>query len=327
MVRNLESGVTLSGDDLAVEVLASFDGAREPSARASARVRGKTRLLRRLGFLIPEAAARRKRSRMVVWKDNVASALHHSASRDLRYAPLGRAAEDFVRERLPARRPPLFKRYRDAARLALPAPAAAVADLDSVLVSRRTVREFGRRPASLADFAAIVGGTFGRTGSHDAGLFGTLMTKTSPSAGSLHPIECYVLAWDVEGLASGLYHFDVGAGDLRRLRRGRFRAQAVRAASGQAWVGGAAFLCIMTAVIGRSLWKYQDEVTYRTLFLDAGHLAQTFCLLAVSRGLGSFTTAAFQDSYIEKLLGLDGASEFPVYLCGAGHPVTRKSEP
>ena len=153
------------------------------------------------------------------------------------------------------------------------------------------------------------------------------MTKTSPSAGSLHPIECYVLAWNVEGLAPGLYHFDVGAGDLRRLRRGRFRAQAVRAASGQTWVGRAAFLCIMTAVVGRSLWKYQDEVTYRTLFLDAGHLAQTFCLLATSRGLGPFTTAAIQDSDIERLLGLDGTSEFPVYLCGAGQPAKRRSEP
>ena len=236
----------------------------------------------------------------------------------------------FVRERLPARRPALVKRYRDASRVALPAPAAAEADLDSVLVSRRTVREFGRRPVSLADFSAVVGGTFGRTGSHDAGLFGTLMTKTSPSAGSLHPIECYVLVWNVEGLAPGLYHFDVGAGDLRRLRRGRFRAQAVRAASGQTWVGRAAFLCIMTAVVGRSLWKYQDEVTYRTLFLDAGHLAQTFCLLATSRGLGPFTTAAIQDSYIETLLGLDGTSEFPVYLCGAGNPAKRakrRSEP
>jgi len=210
--------------------------------------------------------------------------------------------------------------------VALPAPARVGADLDTVLVSRRTAREFGRRPISLADFSAVVGGTFGRTGSHDAGPFGILMTKTSPSAGSLHPIECYVLAWNVERLAPGLYHYDVGAGDLRRLRSGRFRAQALRAVSGQAWVGRAAFLCVMTAVVGRSLWKYEDEVTYRTLFLDAGHLAQTFCLLATSRGLGPFTTAAIQDSYIETLLGLDGASEFPVYLCGAGNPAKRRCE-
>jgi SagB-type dehydrogenase family enzyme len=327
VVRNLESGVTLSADRLAADVLASFDLAREPSADDPAKVRGKIRFLRRLGFLIPESEARKKRSRIASWKENVASALHQSASKDLRYIPPGRAAEDFVRERLPPRRPALVKRYRDAPRVPLPAPAPVGADLDTVLVSRRTVREFGRRPVSLADVSAVVGGTFGRTGSHDAGIFGRLMIKTSPSAGSLHPIECYVLAWNVEGLAPGIYHYDVGAGDLRRLRRGRFRAQAVRAASGQTWVGRSAFLCVMTAVVGRSLWKYQDEVTYRTLFLDAGHLAQTFCLLATSRGLGPFTTAAIQDSYIEKLLGLDGAREFPVYLCGAGHAAKRRSEP
>jgi nitroreductase len=61
-------------------------------------------------------------------------------------------------------------------------------------------------------------------------------------------------------------------------------------------------------------------VAYRTLFLDAGHLAQTFCLLATARGLGPFTTAALQDSYIERIIGLDGVSEFPIYLCGAGVP-------
>jgi SagB-type dehydrogenase family enzyme len=320
VIRNLESGVTLAGDSLAVEVLASFDRPRNAGEGESSRIRGKVRLLRRLGFLVPEAEARRKRSRIAAWKGNVASALHHSASKDLRYVPQGQAAERFVRERLSPGRPALSKRYRSAARVVLPPPSHPAADLDSALLSRRTVREFARLPVPLADFAAVVGGTFGSTGTHDAGLFGRLMTKTSPSAGSLHPIECYVLAWNVQGLTPGLYHFDVGSGDLRRLRRGRFRAQAVRAASGQAWVGRAAFLCILTAVVGRSLWKYRDEVTYRTLFLDAGHLAQTFCLLATSRGLGAFTTAAMQDSFIEKLLGIDGAKEFPVYLCGAGLP-------
>jgi hypothetical protein len=33
-----------------------------------------------------------------------------------------------------------------------------------------------------------------------------------------------------------------------------------------------------------------------------------------------FTTAALQDSYIERIIGLDGVSEFPIYLCGAGVP-------
>jgi SagB-type dehydrogenase family enzyme len=187
------------------------------------------------------------------------------------------------------------------------------------------VREFRRRPIAFADLSALVGGTWGRTGTNVGGIFGNLMVKTSPSAGSLHPIECYVLAWNVRGLEPGLYHYDVRGNELRRLRRGRFRAEAVRAASGQSWVGRAGFLCIMTAVVARSLWKYDDEVTYRTLWLDAGHLAQTFCLLATARGLGPFTTAAIQDSYIEKLNGLHGVGEFPLYLCGAGIPAKRQT--
>ena len=79
----------------------------------------------------------------------------------------------------------------------------------------------------------------------------------------------------------------------------------------------------MTAVFSRTLWKYRLENAYRSLWLDAGHLAQTFSLLATSRGLGPFTTAAMQDSRIEKLIGLDGIAEFPVYLCGAGVPEPR----
>jgi SagB-type dehydrogenase family enzyme len=175
--------------------------------------------------------------------------------------------------------------------------------------------------------AAVVRGTWGRTGTLDGGLFGRLATKTSPSGGALHPIEAYVIAWNVAGLPAGLYHYDVAANELRRLKRGHFRGQAVRAASGQRWVGRAGFICVMTAVFARTAWKYQLENAYRILWLDAGHLAQTFCLLATARGLGSFTTAALQETYIEKLLGLDGIREFPVYLCGAGVPAREVHAP
>ncbi len=327
-VRNLESGVTMSGDGGLAAVLAAFDRPRSPE-EALGRLtpenhrvdRRRIALLRRHGFLLPADQARRKHSRIRAWKGNVASALHHAAARDLRYLWESQAVEEFVRERVfSRRRPALFKRYGKLARIDLPATRSAGADLETTLENRRTVREFSRQPVTFADLAAVVGGTWGRTGYLTGGLFGSLMTKTSPSAGALHPIECYVLTWNVKGLEPGVYHYDVGADELRRLRRGRFRTEAVRAASSQSWVGRAAFLCVMTAVISRSLWKYDDEVTYRTLFLDAGHLAQTFCLLATSRGLGPFTTAAIQDTFIEKLLSLDGASEFPVYLCGAGVP-------
>jgi SagB-type dehydrogenase family enzyme len=288
------------------------------------------RTLRALGFLIPAAEARGKPSRLEAWGENRASAHYHAASRDLRYLADPVAAHEYVVEHVALdKRPPLFKRYRAPVRRALAAgPDDAPATLAGTLQRRRTVREFRRVLVPFADLAAVVRGTWGRTGTVDGGLYGPLATRTSPSGGALHPIEAYVIAWNVAGLPAGLYHYDVAANELRRLKRGDFRKQAVRAASGQRWVGRAGFVCVMTAVRARTAWKYQLENAYRILWLDAGHLAQTFCLLATARGLGPFTTAALQESYLEAFLGLDGLREFAVYLCGAGVPaLTRRARP
>jgi SagB-type dehydrogenase family enzyme len=318
--------------DVPIGVVLALDHFRRPrSPEAVARglpaearqgfLRGVRRLVR-LGLLLPAVVGRRRRSRLDAWKGNFASALYHSAARDLRYLESPAMADAFLLRRVAEeRRPPPFKRYPDALRTPLPARGPSgidAAPLGEVLAERRTVRAFSRKAVALHDLAAVVRGTWGRTGWLQTVLVGKVATKTSPSAGALHPIECYVFAWKVDGLKPGIYHYDVVGDELRRLRSGDFREAAVRAASGQRWVGGAGFLCVMTAVFGRTLWKYELENAYRSLWLDAGHLGQTFCLLCTARGLGPFTTAAMQDSYIERLIGLDGVQEFPVYLCGAG---------
>ncbi len=331
-VEDVRTGESFAVSPEAILLLDSFKGPRAPAAVAGAlpdydrrSVLRSVARFRRLGLLIPEREGRRRLSRIRAWKGNLASVRYHLASRDIRFVTSPAAVDRFLEARLAAERPaPRFKRYRGAKGWRLPRGSAPEkAALEEVLAARRTVREFGREPVSLADLAAVVRGTWGRSGWLDAGEFGRLLLKTSPSAGGLHPIECYVLAWNVSGLPAGLYHYDVASDELRRLRSGDLRAAAVRAASGQRWVGRASFLCVMTAVFERTLWKYQIESAYRVLWLDAGHLGQTFCLLATSRGLGPFTTAAIQDTFLEKLIGLDGVREFPVYLCGAGVPARR----
>ncbi len=337
LVEDLRSGKGFAASPETILLLESFKGPRSPTAVAGSlpdydreSVLQSIGKFRRLGLLIPEREGRRRLSRIKAWKENLASVRYHLASRDIRFATSPAAVDHFLQSRLAAEcPPPRFKRYRRAKGRRLPLGSASenATVLEQILAARRTVREFDRRPVTLVDLAAVVRGTWGRTGWLDAGVFGRLPLKTSPSAGSLHPIECYVLAWNVSGLPAGLYHYDVASDELRRLRSGDLRAAAVKAASGQAWVGRAAFLCAMTAVFERTLWKYQMESAYRVLWLDAGHLAQTFCLLATSRGLGPFTTAAIQDTFLEKLIGLDGVKEFPVYLCGAGVPAKKLVSP
>jgi SagB-type dehydrogenase family enzyme len=79
----------------------------------------------------------------------------------------------------------------------------------------------------------------------------------------------------------------------------------------------------MTAVVARTMWKYPHPRAYRVVLLDAGHLAQTFCLTATRMGLAPFTTAALKDSLIEKDLGIDGVSESVLYVAGVGEPAER----
>lgn len=334
-VKNLESGQRVFGTPALVELLDRF-GKPAPEKEVASELEGydgrsvesAIRRLRGLGFLLPAVQAARRTSHIDAWKQNLASVNYHVAARDLRYVLSEAAINEFFRRRLSEeRQPPKFKRYRRAAssrslsRAPLSSDAAA---LRRILSARRTVREFARSAVPFEAFSEIVRGTWGKTGHLETGVLGRQTTKTSPSAGARHPIECYVLAWNVAALKPGLYHYDVQADELRRLRSGDLRTDAVAAASGQRYVGRAAFLCIMTAVFGRTLWKYPTENAYRVVWLDAGHLAQTFCLLATSLGLGPFQTAAIQDSYIEKkLLGLDGIKEFPVYLCGAGVPAKK----
>jgi SagB-type dehydrogenase family enzyme len=330
LVKDLGIGESALVSAVSVLLLDLFERPRSAAAAAKLlpdyekkSVLQSIRRLAELGLLLPEREARRRISRVKLWKQNLASAQYHLATRDIRFLKTAAAMDRFLEARLRAdRRPARFKRYQSAVRRGLPRlPAPQDArELKRVLLSRRTVRQFSRKSVSFTDLAFVVRGTWGRTGWRDGGPMGRLATKTSPSAGALHPIECYVMAWNVRGLAPGLYHYDVAADELRRLRSGDLCAAAVKAASGQRWVGRAAFLCVMTAVFERTLWKYELENAYRVLWLDAGHLAQTFCLLATARGLGPFTTAAIQDSFIEKLIGLDGIREFPVYLCGAGLP-------
>ena len=68
------------------------------------------------------------------------------------------------------------------------------------------------------------------------------------------------------------------------------------------------------------MWKYGHSRAYRMVLIDAGHLGQTFCLVATALGLAPFTTMAFSESGLEALLGLDGVRECPIYVAGVGMP-------
>ncbi len=223
--------------------------------------------------------------------------------------------------------PPFSKSYPGAPVIALPPPSRRKADFREVLFARRTHREFSPRPLALSQLSTLLHDTWAVTGTFRSDLFGELPLKTSPSGGARHPEEVYVCALRVEGLAPGIYHYVSNAHVLERIRDGLTGARVVEYCVGQSWVGTATALFVMTAVFARTSWKYRFSRAYRLVLAEAGHLCQTFCLVACSLGLGPFSTMALKDSLIEADLGIDGVTESVLYVAGVGLAVRLRAAP
>ena len=187
-----------------------------------------------------------------------------------------------------------------------------------VLRRRRTWRGFGTRAISKARLAQLLSLTFAPTRSGVTAWGDEVLFKTSPSAGSLHPIEAYVLAVNVSGVPPGLYHYSTKTGRLHVVRKGATARDVMAYLSGQWWYAGAAALVVMTARPPRVWARYPHARAYRSLLLDAGHLCQTFCLVATWLKLAPFCTQALADAQIERDLGIDGVSETVLYAAGVG---------
>ncbi|MDP9351467.1 MAG: SagB/ThcOx family dehydrogenase [Chloroflexota bacterium] len=189
-----------------------------------------------------------------------------------------------------------------------------------VLNARRTRRAFAREPISLQDLSTILLWTWGQTQVITSRELGPYILKTSPSGGARHPIEVYPVVLRVTGVEPGIYHYSVHHHALACLRTGLFEDLVVRLCADQPWFRDAAAMFFMTAVIGRSMWKYKHPHAYRVLLLDAGHVGQTFHLVCTRLGLAPFTTSAKHDVSIERELGLDGISEISIYAGATGIP-------
>jgi putative peptide maturation dehydrogenase len=196
--------------------------------------------------------------------------------------------------------------------------------LHRVLLQRKTTRSLDPSASlTLEELGALLYYTFGCQGYLDLGGGVVLVKRTSPSGGSLHPVEAYPLVVEVHGLPSGLYHYRSDRHALEQvtpLTVGAARELLVEAAAGQTYLAGASLLVIMTGRFDRSFWKYRHPRAYAVVHMDAAHLTQTFYLLCAELGLGAFVSAATNAGNLEDRLGLNGFEEGVLAVCGCGRP-------
>lgn len=249
---------------------------------------------------------------------NPAAGFFHFTGRDLPFTADLMQARRFMEELSYEKAMPVpVKRYRRAPHTRLLPPREG-GEFPRVLTSRRTWRRFAQGKLSLADLSTLLGLTFGVREWAEVPPLGRFAVKTSPSGGALHPIEAYVVARDVEGVAPGIYHYDASGHQLERLRRGITRDRMSDYVIGQRWFSDACAYVVMTGVFRRTQWKYRYPRAYRVVLTEAGHLCQTFCLTATWLGLAPFCTMALADSKIDRDLGIDAVTEGCLYIAGVG---------
>ena len=79
-------------------------------------------------------------------------------------------------------------------RIALPTPKPdGATSVEKALRERRSIRDFKRKPLSIAEVSQLLWAAQGITASGGR--------RTAPSAGALYPLELYLVADNVEGLA------------------------------------------------------------------------------------------------------------------------------
>lgn len=208
---------------------------------------------------------------------------------------------------------PLYKRYPEVVKIALPAPDFGGLTVEEAIRKRQSERSFADKPLTLKQLSQLLLSADGITHKR----WGTEM-RAAPSAGALYPIELYVIVYDVESLDPGLYHFQVSDSSLELVREGDLNPSINAVVFSDDNVGFSPVTFIMSARFARCTQKYADR-GYRYTYIEAGAICENIYLQAASLGLATFVVGAFNDAALNRLLEVDGTEEAGLLIMPCGY--------
>lgn len=173
---------------------------------------------------------------------------------------------------------------------------------------RRSIRSYTKDSLSLAEISQLLWAAQGITG---GGL------RASPSAGALYPLELYVVVGAVKKLPTGVYQYRPKGHKLVFKKMGDLRNKLYQKALEQAPVKKAAVCIVIAGVYERTTKKY-GERGKRYVHMEVGHACQNIYLQASALNLGTVTIGAFQDTEVQKLLGMR-SNEQPFSIMPVGN--------
>jgi SagB-type dehydrogenase family enzyme len=215
--------------------------------------------------------------------------------------------------------PPIEKPFRpDARRISLIADHELESfgrmDLISAIQNRRSRRDFLPEPLTLGELSFLLWATQGIKGRLD----GSTAFRTVPSAGCRHTFETYLCVFRVEGLEVGVYRYlPLEHQLLFEFSEEKLAERISEATFGQSFAAAGAVTFVWTTIPYRMEWRY-GIAAHRVIALDAGHVCQNLYLACESIRAGTCAIAAYNQTLMDELLGVDGKEEFTIYLAPVG---------
>ena len=203
--------------------------------------------------------------------------------------------------------------------------------VEKSLEERRSIRSFGKDGLTLNEVSQLLWAAQGVT--DDKGH------RTAPSAMARYPLQVYLLADNVTGLPTGVYHYSPEGHNLTIMAEGNVDEYYNATAGFEAWIKTAPAIFVITGNISgmnqmpglrpgnrtsennrTSGNQMPRQDISQWVYIDAGAAAENLLLEVVSLDLASTYTAGFSANKTEELLGLP-SGEVPIGVL----PVGRKA--
>ncbi len=182
-------------------------------------------------------------------------------------------------------------------------------ELTESMRARKSTRQFSDKAISLKDLSLLLEGCriYEREGFFER--------RSYPSAGARFPVEVYPIAFNVEGLKQGAYHYNSNNNSLELLLDEDLRSQTSDFVS--PFIKNPSLALVMTAVIPRSEVKYGIKA-YPFSLIEAGHIGQNISLLSAKHNIGCCAIGGYVDETVIKLLDLT-QDEISIYALAIGN--------
>jgi SagB-type dehydrogenase family enzyme len=207
--------------------------------------------------------------------------------------------------------------------IALPKPSCLPqGSLANALIGRKTCRTFTDEAVSLEDLGTLLYLSLGylherENDVDDCLAEGLDARRSSPSGGGLNACEGFLHVQNVCGLKPGLYAYHPADHALSFVNPAP-DSPLGQLLCGQHFIDNLPVGLFITSRFDKLWWKYEHSRAYRMAFVEAGHLSQTFQLVATALGLNTWLTGALADDRVEALLGLEDSAEQPLFFVGCG---------